>query len=94
MKESFSSDDDAVLCLSETLEDNALKTLMRTMSLGPRFPKEYETWENRRIEIERRFRETLTERQAEVHITLEQTAGGIQAKVREAVISEILKAFP
>ena len=67
---------------------------MRTMSLGTRFPKEYEAWENRRFEIEKRFQKTLTERQAEFHVTLEQSSVDIQAKVREAVTAEILKVFP
>jgi DNA-binding transcriptional MerR regulator len=82
------------LCLSETLEDKALKTLMRTMSLGIRFPKEYESWENRRSEIEKRFQKTLAERQAEIDQKIEQASGDIQATVREAVIDAILKAFP
>jgi hypothetical protein len=94
LRELFCSEDDVVLCLSENLEDKALKTLMRTMNLGTRFPKEYESWENRRTEIEKRFQKTLTERQAEMHQTLEQASGDIQAIVREAVIGEVLKAFP
>jgi hypothetical protein len=64
------------------------------MNLGTWFPKEYESWENRRSEIEKRFQKTLTERQAEIHQTLEQASGDMQATVREAVIGEILKAFP
>ena len=67
---------------------------MRTTSLGPRFPKEYETWEERRIEIEKRFQNILAERKADVHSSLEQNSGDIQAKVREAVIVEFMKAFP
>ena len=94
MRELYYSEDDVVLCLSETLEDKALKTLMRTMSLGTRFPKEYEAWENRRSEIEQRFQEALAAREAEIHVTLEQASGAIEGKVREAVIGEILKAFP
>ena len=94
MRELYYSEDDVVLCLSENVEDKALKTLMRTMSLGTRFPKEYEAWENRRFEIEKHFQKTLAQRQAEFHVTLEQTSGDIQAKVREAVIGEIVKAFP
>jgi hypothetical protein len=38
---------------------------MRTMELGTRFPKEYEAWEKRRIEIEKRFQTTITQRQEE-----------------------------
>jgi hypothetical protein len=88
------SEGDAVLCLSESLDDKALKTLMRTMYLGTRFPEEYDAWEKRRTEIEQRFPQTLAHRQAEIRDTLQKNSEDIQAKVREAVISEILKAFP
>jgi hypothetical protein len=94
LKGLYCSEDDVVLCLSENLEDKALKTLMRTMSLGTRFPKEYESWENRRSEIEKRFQKVLTRRQAEIRQNLEQASGDIQSTVRESVIGEILKAFP
>lgn len=67
---------------------------MHTMGIGTRFPKEYESWENRRSEIEKRFQTTLTKRQAHIHLTLEQASGDIQATVREAVIGEMLEAFP
>ncbi|KAI9443992.1 hypothetical protein H4582DRAFT_2095349 [Lactarius indigo] len=86
-------EDDAVLCLSETLEDKAVKTLMR-LGLSTRFPEEYEAWERRRVEIEKRFQKILSRRQAEVHANLEQNSGDIRAKVRESVIGEILRAFP
>ena len=82
-----------MLCLSEYLDDQALKTLMR-MGLSTRFPREYETWEERRAEIAKRFQNTLTQRQEEIRVILEQNSGDVQAKVREAVIGEILKAFP
>jgi len=88
-----SSEDDVVLCLSETLDDKALKKLMH-MGLITRFPEEYEAWEERRIGIAKRFQKTLTLRQVGINVTLEQNTGDIQAKVREAVIGEILKAFP
>ena len=82
-----------MLCLSETLDDEALKTLM-CMGLSARFPKEYEAWEERRTEIAKRFQNTLTQRQAEIRETLDENSGDIREKVREAVISEILEAFP
>ncbi|KAI9431439.1 hypothetical protein BJY52DRAFT_1423126, partial [Lactarius psammicola] len=85
-------EDDVVLCLSETLDDKALETLMG-LGLSTRFTKEYEAWERRKIEIEKRFQKTITQRQADVHVTLQNNFGDIQAKVREAVIDEILKAF-
>ncbi|KAH9029425.1 hypothetical protein EDB85DRAFT_1867188 [Lactarius pseudohatsudake] len=86
-------EDDVVLCLSETLEDKALKALMR-LGLSTRFPEEYEAWEKGRVEIEKRFQKILSRRQAEVHVNLEQNSGDIRTKVRESVIGEILKAFP
>jgi hypothetical protein len=93
LREIHCSEDDVVLCLSETLDDNALMTLMR-LGLITRFPGEYEAWEKRRMEIEKRFQDTLAQRQAEIHETLEKNSGDMQARVREALIGEILKAFP
>jgi hypothetical protein len=46
------------------------------------------------MEIEKRFQDTLAQRQAEIHETLEKNSGDMQARVREALIGEILKAFP
>jgi hypothetical protein len=67
---------------------------MRTMELDTRFPKEYEAWEKRRVKIEKRFQKTITQREEESHETLQKESGGLESKVREAVIDEILKAFP
>jgi hypothetical protein len=67
---------------------------MRTMELGTRFPKEYEAWEKRRVEIEKRFQKTITQREEESHETLQKESGDLESKVREAVIDEILRAFP
>jgi hypothetical protein len=39
VEEIYSSDRDVVLCLSDSLDEKALKTLMRTMKLGTWFPK-------------------------------------------------------
>ncbi|KAH9039451.1 hypothetical protein EDB83DRAFT_2411806, partial [Lactarius deliciosus] len=86
-------EEDVVLCLSETLDENALKTLM-PMGLSTRFPEACEAWEERRIEISKRFQNTLTQRQAETYVTLEKDSGDMQTQVREAVIGEILRAFP
>jgi hypothetical protein len=89
----YCSEDDVVLCLSETLDDKAVKTLMR-LGLSTRFPEEYEAWEIRRTEIEKRFQKAIAEQQEKTHVTLEQDSRGLQAKTREAVIGEILTAFP
>lgn len=88
-----SREEDAVLYLSKTLDDKALKTLM-DLGIGTRFPKEYEAWEKRRPEIlAKRCQRSLTPQQAEILVNLDEDSG-LQAKVREAVIVEILKAFP
>jgi hypothetical protein len=76
-----------VLCLSETLDDEALEALMR-IGLSTRFPKESESWEERKIEIEIRFQKAHTKLNEEI------PAVAIQDMVRDAVICEILKAFP
>ena len=76
-----------MFCLSETLDDKALETLM-SIGLSARFPKECESWEERRIEIEKRCQNPYTKRRSEI------PARSIQEMVREAVIGEILKAFP
>lgn len=67
---------------------------MRTTDVGYRFPKEYQAWEKRTIEIEKRFQKLVTERQAEIHEALQEESGELKLNVREAVIVEILKAFP
>ena len=67
---------------------------MRTMELGTRFPKEFEAWEKRRIEIQKRFQKTIKQRQEESHEALQKQSGDLESKVREAVIDKILKAFP
>ncbi|KAF8270131.1 hypothetical protein EI94DRAFT_1572248, partial [Lactarius quietus] len=78
---------DVVLCLSESLDDKALETLT-CIGLSIQFSKEHESWVERKIEIENRFEKTLTKPSAKIR------AAAIQEMVREAVIGEILKAFP
>jgi vacuolar-type H+-ATPase subunit H len=65
---------------------------MGTMKLGTWFPEEYEAWGNRRTEIEERFQKIIAQGQAEIHV--EKDSGALESAVREAVIDEILKAFP
>ena len=82
-----------MLCLSEKIDDNSLETLMK-LGLRDRFPNEFATWERRRVVITQRFRGALTEREKEMRITLEQNSEDTKVKLREAVIIEVLKAFP
>lgn len=72
-----------MLCLSKTIDDNALETLKR-LGLNT---KESGSCKEQGIEIERPHKKH-DKRHEEI------TPGGMQGMVREAVISEILKAFP
>ena len=94
MGELYRSEDEIRFCLFGNLADKAQKALMHTMGIDNPFPEDYKSWEDRRSEIEKRFHTTLTKRQAHIHLTLEQASGDIQATVREAVIDEMLEAFP
>jgi len=85
--------DDVVLCLSEKIDDRSLQTLMK-LGLIDRFPKEFATWEQHREGIIRCFQDIHTERQNEMHIMLDRNFEDIKVKLREAVIIEVLKAFP
>jgi hypothetical protein len=85
--------DDVVLCLSEKIDDKSLATLMK-LGLSDRFPNEFSTWEKRREEIMQRFQGSRTERQKEMHTMLERNLEAIKVRLREAVIIEVLKAFP
>jgi hypothetical protein len=87
------SGDDVVLCLSEKIDDRSLETLMK-LGLIDRFPKEFATWERHRGGIIQRFRDIRTERQNEMHTMFERNLEDIKVKLREAVVIEVLKAFP
>jgi hypothetical protein len=90
---SYYSGDDVVLCLSEEIDDKSLETLMK-LGLRDRFPNEFATWERLREEIRRRFKGTRTERQKDMRTMLERNLEDIKVELREAVIIEVLKAFP
>jgi hypothetical protein len=91
--ESRFSGNDVVLCLSEKIDDKSLETLMN-LALIDRFPKDFAMWETCRGEIIQRFQGIRTERQNEMHIMLERNLEDINVELREAVIIEVLKAFP
>ena len=82
-----------MLCLSEKINDNSLEMLIK-LGLRYRFPNAFATWERRREEITQHFQGTLTEREREMRTTLEQNSEDTKVKLREAVIIEVLKAFP
>jgi len=91
--ESRFSGDDVVLCLSEKIDDKSLETLMK-LGLIDRFPEEFATWEKRREGVIQRFQDIRTERQNEMHTMLERNVEDLKVTLREAVIIEVLKAFP
>ena len=82
-----------MLCLSEEIDDKSLETLMK-LGLRDRFPNEFASWERLREEIRRRFKGTRTERQKDMRTMLERDLKDIRVEIREAVIIEVLKAFP
>jgi hypothetical protein len=85
--------DDVVLCISKKIDDESLETLMK-LGLRDRFPNEFATWERRRDEIKQRFQGIRIARQKEMHTMLEQNFEDIKVRLRDAVIVEVLKAFP
>jgi hypothetical protein len=87
------SEHDVVLYLSDKIDDASLESLMK-IGLRDRFPKEFVTWERSRREVIQRFQGIRTERQNEMHIKLERNLENLNVKIREAVITEVLKAFP
>ena len=82
-----------MLCLSEEIDDKSLETLMG-LGLSNRFSNEFATWERRRRETMQRFQGTCIERQEDMRAVLERNRENIKVKLREAVIVEVLKAFP
>ena len=82
-----------MLCLSETIDDKSLEILMK-LGLHDRFPNECAAWERRREEIKQRFLGSRTELRKEIHAKLERNFEDIKVRLREAVIIEMLKAFP
>ena len=87
------SGDDVVICLSDKIEDKSLEALMNIV-LRKRLPDECTAWERRRKEVIQGFRGTITERQAEMRVKLEQNFEDIRVKLQEAVIADVLKTFP
>ncbi len=87
------SGDDVVICLSEKIEDKSLEALIK-IGLRTRCPNECTAWERRRKEVMQGFRGTITERQGEMHVKVEQSFEDMRVKLQEAVVAEVLKAFP
>ena len=82
-----------MLCLSEKIDDESLKKLMK-LGLRDRFPSESAAWERRREEIKQRSLRSCTERQNAMHAHLERSFEDTKVRIREAVIIEVLKTFP
>jgi len=75
------------------MEDKPLQTLIK-LALETRFPNECAVWQRRRTEIIQGFLGTLAERQTAMYAKIKQDFGDIRVKIQEAVIVEVLKAFP
>ena len=87
------SEEDVALCLSEKLEDKSLETLIE-LALDTRFSNECAAWKERRKDIMQGFQETLAERQGAMYAKIERDFEDIRVKIQEAVIVEVLEAFP
>jgi hypothetical protein len=62
--------------------------------LDTRFPKECAAWKTRRTEIVQGFQRTVAERQTAMYTKIERDFEDTRVKIQEAVIVEVLKAFP
>ena len=76
------------MCISAEIEDKPLETLIE-LGLRARFPNACTAWERRRKEVMQGFRGTITERQAEMHVKLEQNFEDIRVKLQETVVAEV-----
>ena len=75
------------------MEDKSLETLIK-LALDTRFPNECAAWKRRRKEIMQGFQGALAERQKAMYAKVEGDFEDIRVKIQEAVIVEVLKAFP
>ena len=87
MKPCFSGED-VVWCLSETLDDSSLETLMRS-GLSTRFPKEHDIWKRQRNEIGQRFRRALAQRQEGPHVKVKSEEDKELAILRSGFVRQI-----
>jgi hypothetical protein len=71
-----------------------MRPLITALGLKNRFPKEYETWDRKKNEIERRFQRIVSQQQAEMHAKFDEDPEDIRPKVRRGVVSELIEAFP
>ena len=65
-----------------------------TLALDMRLPNECAAWKRRKKEIVQGFEGTLAERQRAMYATIERDFEDTRAPIQEAVIVEVLKAFP
>jgi hypothetical protein len=85
------SGDRAALGLSENLDSTSRKPLITALGLHTRFPKEHKVWESSETEIERRFREILSQRKMGIHANI---VKDVRDEVKEVVVSKLFNLFP
>ena len=71
-----------------------MEPLITALGLRNRFPKEYETWDRKKNDIERRFQRIVSEKQAKMHAKFDEDLEDIRPKVRRGVVRELLQTFP
>jgi hypothetical protein len=70
------------------------EALITALGLRTRFPKEHDTWERNKKDIERRFQKVLSQQRTEVCAKIEEGFKQVRAGVEGFVVSEMLKLFP
>jgi hypothetical protein len=70
-----------------------MKPLMAALSLRTRFQKEYEAWDKKKNEIERRFRGISSQRTVEMLAKIEEEPQDIRPKIQRGIVSELLETF-
>ncbi|KAI0302836.1 hypothetical protein B0F90DRAFT_1667445 [Multifurca ochricompacta] len=84
---------DDVLCLSNTIDDMSLKTLM-DLGFSTRFSKEYADWEQNMGAITQSFLNSIVKEQAEMHTKIDQGFESTRVKLKDAVTNKVLPFFP
>ncbi|KAH9029437.1 hypothetical protein EDB85DRAFT_1531855 [Lactarius pseudohatsudake] len=82
------------ICLAKEFDVALQRPLVTALGLSTRFPNEYEAWDRKKNEIERRFQQIISQRKVEMHAKFEEEVDSIRVKVRGAVVSELLRTFP
>lgn len=88
------SGDTVALGLPENLDKMSSEALIKALRIRTRFPKEYDSWESNKRDIEHRFQRGLSKQRTEIPAKIEEGFEQVRAEVEGFVVSELLKLFP